>query len=72
MKVRTVVTSEVDLDAIYALCSPFDKKKCLFAIREFVDFQIRMLTDPNGGWMYPCEELIASHLIESGLAANVS
>lgn len=68
MKVRTVITTEVDLAAIYALCSPLDKQGCGKAIREFVEFQIRMMTDPDGGWRFPDDELIASHLIENGLA----
>lgn len=68
MKVRTVITTEVDLAAIYALCSPLDKHGCVKAIREFVEFQIRMMVDPNGGWCFPDEELIAAHLIENGLA----
>ncbi|OJW46211.1 MAG: hypothetical protein BGO63_03840 [Candidatus Accumulibacter sp. 66-26] len=68
MKVRTAITVDIDLAAIYALCTPVDKKKCAAEIRWFVEFQIRMMTDPDGGWRYPDDELIASHLLEKGLA----
>ena len=69
MKVRTVITTEIDLASIYELCVPIDKKKCTARIRWFVEFQIGMMADPDGGWQYPCDELIAGDLIERGLAA---
>ena len=71
MKVRTVITTEVQLTNIYALCQPKDKRKCAEAIHQFVDFQIRMTADPNGGWCYPSDDLIAGHLIETGLADSL-
>ena len=68
MKVRTVITTEVDLVAIYKLCVPIDKTKCAGAIRSFVEYQIMRMAGPDGGWLYPEEVLIANHLIENGLA----
>ena len=69
MKVRTVITTEIDLASIYELCVPIDKKKCTAKIRWFVEFQLEMMASPDGGWLYPSDELIAGHLIENGLAA---
>lgn len=71
MKVRTVITTEIDLPAIYELCRPIDKQKCVSEIRKFVDFQIEMMTDPDGGWRYPCDVMIANHLVENALAVSM-
>lgn len=68
MKVRTTITTEIDLATIYKLCVPADKARCAVAIREFVGYQIRMMASPDGGWLYPNDVLIASHLIDNGLA----
>lgn len=72
MKVQCVITTEVNLSAVYALCSPVNKGQCTKAVHAYVKSQIRRMTDPNGGWSYPDAELIASHLIEQGLAMEIN
>lgn len=68
MKINSVVATDIDLKAVYKLCFPIDRKKCIEAIRETVDFQIRMRATEGDGWVYPCEEFLAGDLIEHGLA----
>ncbi|QPS78388.1 MULTISPECIES: hypothetical protein [Delftia] len=70
MKVRVVITAEIDLSEIYNICLPLDRRKCNAAIREYVDFQINMRAGADGGWSYPEDELIAEYLIDKGLATR--
>lgn len=72
MKVRTVITTEIDLAAVYQICTPIDRRACSKAIRDFVDGQIDMRANSDEGWQYPDDEMIASHLIELGLATSLS
>lgn len=39
MKVRVVISAEIDLSEIYSMCTPVDGRKCLAAIREYVAFK---------------------------------
>jgi len=72
MKVTSVITTEIDLDEVYKLCKPISRSECVKAIRQFVSFQIDMMTsDQDGGWMFPTVELIAGELIQQGLAEQL-
>lgn len=70
MKVRVVISAEIDLSEIYSKCTPVDGRKCLAAIREYVAFQINMRAGPDGGWLYPECEMIVQYLIDKGLATH--
>lgn len=70
MNVRTVIKTDIDLTAIYGLCSPIDKKRCAAEIRSFVRFQLRMRASDESGWAYPDDEVIANHLVERGIAVS--
>lgn len=70
MKVRVVISAEIDLSEIYSMCTPVDGRKCLAAIREYVAFQISMRAGPDSGWLYPECEMIVQYLIDKGLATH--
>ena len=73
MKIQSVITTEIDLNKVYEFCAPINRKKCIEAIRENVDFYIRMrATDENGWWTYPDEESLANDLIVNNLAIAVN
>lgn len=69
MKLLIKLKLTVDLDAIYKMCKPIDKKKCTAEIRDFVTYQVERRVNEDG-WEYPSSELIAGHLISSGYACE--
>ena len=71
MRVSEKVSCDVDLDEVYSMCNPIDRKVCLKFIREFVARMLRFRAeDSDGGWMFPNSELIAGNLIDAGLATG--
>lgn len=71
MRVIETVSVDVDLDEVYSMCTPIDRKKCLKEIRSFVAMMLRnRAEDPNGGWLFPDACLIAGNLIQENLATG--